>query len=71
MSRHSKPMNLARLNDAVLGSFASVPSSSTLDHLVRYLSTWSGSEYVAVHPVYNSLGAENDAVTSASFSWLV
>ncbi|EGN91910.1 hypothetical protein SERLA73DRAFT_191823 [Serpula lacrymans var. lacrymans S7.3] len=42
MSR--KQLNLARLNDIVLGSFAFVPSSETLDHLIRYLSTWSGSD---------------------------
>lgn len=50
MSRHSKSMNLTRLNDLVLGSFALVPSSETLDHLVRYLSTWSGSECVNFSP---------------------
>ncbi|KZP22809.1 hypothetical protein FIBSPDRAFT_786864 [Athelia psychrophila] len=44
MSRQSKPLNLARLNDATLGAFGLVPSSETLDHLVRYLSTWSGSD---------------------------
>lgn len=46
MSPASKPHTLARLNDITLGSFANVPSSETLNHLVRYLSTWSGSEYV-------------------------
>ncbi|KAK7033057.1 TPR-region domain-containing protein [Favolaschia claudopus] len=43
MSR-SKPLNLARLNDAVLGSWSSVPPSKTLDHLLRFLSTWSGTD---------------------------
>ncbi|KAF9243424.1 hypothetical protein BU15DRAFT_86395 [Melanogaster broomeanus] len=37
---------LARLSDTTLGAFAFVPSSETLDHLVRYLSTWSGTEFV-------------------------
>jgi len=46
MSRASKLHTLARLNDITLGSFSNVPSSETLNHLVRYLSTWSGSEYV-------------------------
>ncbi|KDQ57330.1 hypothetical protein JAAARDRAFT_35956 [Jaapia argillacea MUCL 33604] len=44
MSRFSKPLTLAHLNDATLGAFALVPSSETLDHLLRYLSTWSGSD---------------------------
>ncbi|KAJ6577195.1 hypothetical protein B0H19DRAFT_1118563 [Mycena capillaripes] len=43
MSR-SKPLTLARLNDAVLGVWSSVPPSETLDHLLRYLSTWSGTD---------------------------
>lgn len=41
----SKPiLTAARLNDAILGCFAHVKPSETLDHLVRYLGTWSGSE---------------------------
>ncbi|KAG2341769.1 hypothetical protein BDR05DRAFT_964775 [Suillus weaverae] len=44
MSRASKLHTLARLNDVTLGSFSNVPSSETLNHLVRYLSTWSGSD---------------------------
>ncbi|ETW83424.1 hypothetical protein HETIRDRAFT_241554, partial [Heterobasidion irregulare TC 32-1] len=32
--------------DLSLGLFALVPPSETLDHLIRYLSTWSGSEYL-------------------------
>ncbi|KAJ7931395.1 hypothetical protein B0H13DRAFT_1594240 [Mycena leptocephala] len=43
MSR-PKPLTLARLNDAVLGAWSSVPPSETLDHLLRYLSTWSGTD---------------------------
>ncbi|EJD49543.1 hypothetical protein AURDEDRAFT_112419 [Auricularia subglabra TFB-10046 SS5] len=39
-----RPLTLARANDAVLGSFAKVPRSDQLDHAVRYLSTWSGSD---------------------------
>jgi len=35
---------LARLNDAVLGAWSSVPPSEKLDHLIRYLSTWSGAD---------------------------
>jgi len=44
MSRVSKPLTTARLNDAVLGCFAHIRPSETLDHLVRYLGTWSGSD---------------------------
>ncbi|KAF8511510.1 peroxisomal biogenesis factor 11 [Gautieria morchelliformis] len=40
----SRPFTLAKLNDSVLGAFALVPESQTLDHVVRYLSTWSGSD---------------------------
>lgn len=46
MSRFSKPLTLSRIEDLTLGSFAFVPHSETIDHLVRYLSTWSGSESV-------------------------
>lgn len=46
MSRPSKPLTLARVEDLTLGSFALVPPSETVGHLVRYLSTWSGSELV-------------------------
>ncbi len=44
-TKSNKPFSLSRLEDATLGAFALVPSSQTLDHLVRYLSTWSGSEF--------------------------
>lgn len=40
----SKPLTLSRLNDLILGSFSLVQPSETLDHLIRYLGTWSGSE---------------------------
>ncbi|KZT67474.1 hypothetical protein DAEQUDRAFT_729131 [Daedalea quercina L-15889] len=44
MSRPPKALTLARVEDLTLGSFALVPTSQTLSHLVRYLSTWSGSD---------------------------
>ncbi|KAA1476238.1 hypothetical protein DENSPDRAFT_843142 [Dentipellis sp. KUC8613] len=44
MSRPAKPLTLARVNDLTLGAFSRVPPSETLDHLIRYLSTWSGSD---------------------------
>jgi len=40
----SSAKTLARLEDLTIGSFALVPSSETVDHLVRYLSTWSGND---------------------------
>lgn len=40
----SKPFTIGRVNDSILGSFAFIQPSETLDHLVRYLGTWSGSE---------------------------
>ncbi|KIJ66956.1 hypothetical protein HYDPIDRAFT_26371 [Hydnomerulius pinastri MD-312] len=45
MSRAGKGCTgLARFNDVTLGAFSFVPSSTALDHLIRYLSTWSGTE---------------------------
>jgi hypothetical protein len=44
VSAYGKTSTLAHLNDAVLGAFSRVNPSPTLDHLLRYLSTWSGSE---------------------------
>ncbi|KAI1796954.1 hypothetical protein LXA43DRAFT_985278 [Ganoderma leucocontextum] len=40
----SKPLTLARIEDLTLGAFANVAPSQTLDHLVRFLSSWSGSD---------------------------
>jgi len=37
---------VTQIEDVTLGAFGNLPPSKTLDHLVRYLSTWSGSEYV-------------------------
>jgi len=40
----SKSLTTSRLNDVILGCFANLQPSETLDHLVRYLGTWSGSD---------------------------
>ncbi|TBU33426.1 hypothetical protein BD309DRAFT_974640 [Dichomitus squalens] len=40
----SKPLTLARVEDLTLGAFSNIAPSQTLDHLVRFLSTWSGSD---------------------------
>ncbi|EKM78827.1 hypothetical protein AGABI1DRAFT_114405 [Agaricus bisporus var. burnettii JB137-S8] len=44
MSRPSKPLTVARLNDAILGCFGCFQPSATLDHLVHFLGTWGGSD---------------------------
>jgi hypothetical protein len=36
-----------RIEDITLGAFGNLQPSETLNHLVRYLSTWSGSECVS------------------------
>lgn len=46
MSSISKKLTTQRIDDLVLGAFSLAPTSETLDHAIRYLSTWSGSEYV-------------------------
>ncbi|KAF4571542.1 hypothetical protein EYR36_008882 [Pleurotus pulmonarius] len=49
MSRVSKPLSLSRISDLTLGAFIFVPQSETIDHLVRYLGSWSGSDYGCLH----------------------
>ena len=44
MSRSYRSLTPAHLNDVILGCFGRLQPSDTLDHLVRYLGTWSGSE---------------------------
>ncbi|KXN86050.1 hypothetical protein AN958_10526 [Leucoagaricus sp. SymC.cos] len=44
MSNFSKPSTVARLNDVILGCFGRIQPSESLDHLVRFLGTWSGSD---------------------------
>lgn len=45
----SKPSTLARLNDDILGCFGYIQPSETLDHLVRFLGTWSGGEWACAY----------------------
>lgn len=40
--------------DLVLGCFSRVDQHPTLDHLVRYLSTWSGTDKVLMLTQYSS-----------------
>ncbi|KAF9036238.1 hypothetical protein BJ165DRAFT_1354867 [Panaeolus papilionaceus] len=44
MSRNSKALTAAKLNDLILGCFSNIKPSETLDHLARFLSTWGGSD---------------------------
>ena len=44
MSRVAKGNAFAHINDTTLGAFAYVPPSEVLNHLIRFLSTWSGTE---------------------------
>ncbi|KAJ8084469.1 hypothetical protein PM082_003239 [Marasmius tenuissimus] len=41
---YSKPATLSKLTDATVGCFSRLPPSEFINHLVRYLSTWSGSD---------------------------
>lgn len=45
MSCTHKPLTVCRIEDLTLGAFGNLRPSETLNHLIRYLSTWSGSEY--------------------------
>ncbi|KAJ3538786.1 hypothetical protein NM688_g6470 [Phlebia brevispora] len=44
MPRFSKPLTVAQLEDVTLGAFAYVPTSETINHFIRYVSTWSGND---------------------------
>jgi len=44
MSRNRKALTAAKLEDAILGAFSNVQPSETLDHFLRYVSTWGGSD---------------------------
>jgi len=45
MATTYKPLTPDRIEDMTLGAFGYLRPSETLNHLIRYLSTWSGSEY--------------------------
>jgi hypothetical protein len=41
----SKPLTTTRLNDFLFGAVGrTIPPSEALNHSVRFLSTWSGSD---------------------------
>jgi hypothetical protein len=59
-----------RIENLTLGAFGNLQPSDTLNHLVRYLSTWSGSECVS--SPFLSLRNEwesNETIVAASYSW--
>ena len=43
---NSRKHPVSRIEDVILGAFGNLHPSETLNHLVRYLSTWNGSECV-------------------------
>jgi hypothetical protein len=45
MANTCKSLTVDRIEDMTLGVFGNLRPSETLNHLIRYLSTWSGSEY--------------------------
>jgi len=44
MANTYKPLTVDRIEDLTLGAFGNLRPSETLNHLIRYLSTWSGSD---------------------------
>ena len=46
MSGLTRPSTASQLGDKILGCLSRLQPSETIEHLVRYLGTWSGSEYV-------------------------
>jgi hypothetical protein len=46
MSNARKPLIINQIEDLTLGVFSNLRPSETLEHLIRYLSTWNGSECV-------------------------
>ncbi|KAH9963094.1 hypothetical protein BGW80DRAFT_1255484 [Lactifluus volemus] len=44
MSNTRKALTVDKLEDLTLGAFSNLRPSETLDHLIRYLSTWNGSD---------------------------
>ncbi|KAH9167835.1 hypothetical protein EDB89DRAFT_1995071 [Lactarius sanguifluus] len=44
MTTTYKPLTAERIEDMTLGAFGNLRPSETLNHLIRYLSTWSGSD---------------------------
>jgi hypothetical protein len=72
MSNTRKSFTVDKLEDFTLGAFSNVRPSETLDHLIRYLSTWNGSECVI--SFFSITGTQTRrivVVTIASYSWYV
>ncbi|KAK0566082.1 hypothetical protein OC861_003444 [Tilletia horrida] len=54
VSRRAKVPRAPTSTDQILGAFSRVPPSPTLDHLIRYLGTWSGTDKVLMLTQYSS-----------------
>lgn len=67
MSRLATGSALAHVSDATLGAFALVPPSDVLNHLIRFLSTWSGTELRTAF-LFSCLPAHERTYYSASYS---
>jgi hypothetical protein len=67
MAKSYKPLSADRVEDMTLGAFGNLPPSKTLNHLIRYLSTWSGSEYDLLLPLPNAV-LKSTSMT-ANCSW--
>jgi hypothetical protein len=65
----SKPLTADRIEDMTLGAFSNLPPSETLNHLIRYLSTWSGSEYDLHLSPSQILELTGTLSITANFSW--
>ncbi|KAK0527179.1 hypothetical protein OC834_003274, partial [Tilletia horrida] len=54
VSRRARVPRAPTSTDQILGCFSRVPPSPTLDHLIRYLGTWSGTDKVLMLTQYSS-----------------
>jgi hypothetical protein len=56
-----------RIEDATLGAFGNLQPSETLNHLIRYLSTWNGSE--CVYLSFSIRVNSTEMCNAANYSW--
>jgi hypothetical protein len=71
MSNTRKALTVDKLEDITLGAFSNLRPSETLDHLIRYLSTWNGSECVILFFSITGTQTRLVVVIIASYSWYV
>jgi hypothetical protein len=60
-----------RIEDVTLGAFGNLQPSDTLNHLIRYLSTWNGSEcvYFFFFSILISSKLNGNVFNAANYSW--